>query len=63
MSFSWVLVSVSLYFNMSIDNECSLCLLSIVSSLDESRVAVFCDIILFLHDLHVNVKQGITVNV
>ena len=43
---------------MSIDNECSLSLLSIVSSLEESRDVVFCEIILFIHDLHENQKQG-----
>ena len=43
---------------MSIDNKYSLSLLSIVSSLDESRDVVFYEIIPFLHDLHENEKQG-----
>ena len=52
------MVSVSLDFNMSIDDECALCMLSIVSSLDESRDVVFYEIIPFLHDSRVNLRQG-----
>ena len=45
---------------MSIDNECSLSLLSIVSSLDESRDVLFCEISPFLNDLRTFIyeKQG-----
>ena len=57
MLICYVLVSVSLDLNTSIDNERSLGLLSIMSSLIVSRVSVFYERLPFLHDLYLNVNQ------